>query len=344
MSEIFISYKREDETRVGRLVRALEGAGLSVWWDRNLVDAESWRSQIQDALDEAKCVIVVWSHASVGPLGDFVRDEASHAQRRGLLVPVLLDKVHPPLGFGEIQTIDLTHWKGSSRDPFLEDLIVTVKAKIEGRKVPPAKGPTKRLVRRLTYSSFVSVLVFGVGVFASNAFQVQDRICRLSLFQPHISDACAAIGLGNRPTKIERIAWGTRQRGSCDALRKHIERFPNGFYFGEANGLLATKHVTGVESWIPIERRLTLFQSEVEEPSSDKAAAEAIAIADAQRKAERLCSGFAVTDSFRLKSARPVPQEWKCTSTRKGMTCGFEGEAVCELDERRIEESETCGQ
>ncbi|TKB89735.1 MAG: hypothetical protein E8D41_14195 [Nitrospira sp.] len=29
MNEVFISYKREDETRVGRLVQVLESAGLS---------------------------------------------------------------------------------------------------------------------------------------------------------------------------------------------------------------------------------------------------------------------------------------------------------------------------
>ncbi len=36
MSEIFLSYRREDEARVARLMHALEGAGISVWWDRSL--------------------------------------------------------------------------------------------------------------------------------------------------------------------------------------------------------------------------------------------------------------------------------------------------------------------
>lgn len=31
MNEIFVSDKREDEPQVGRLLHALEGAGLSVW-------------------------------------------------------------------------------------------------------------------------------------------------------------------------------------------------------------------------------------------------------------------------------------------------------------------------
>src|SRR3954447_7887909 len=113
MSDVFISYKSDDAARGTRLVRALEIAGFSTWWDRSLAAGESWRSQIQCALDAAQCVIVVWTHESIGPAGDFVRDEAGQAKRRGVLVPVKLSRVDPPMGFGEIQAIDLTHWKGS---------------------------------------------------------------------------------------------------------------------------------------------------------------------------------------------------------------------------------------
>src|SRR4051812_28464782 len=107
MSEIFISYKSKDVDRIARLARALESSGFSVWWDRRLPGGENWHAQIRTALDQARCVIVAWTHASVGPAGDFVRDEARAAKQQGLLVPVKLDRVSPPLGFGEIQAIDL---------------------------------------------------------------------------------------------------------------------------------------------------------------------------------------------------------------------------------------------
>ena len=165
MSDIFVSYKRENETRVGRLVRALEAAGHSVWWDRTLAGGENWRAQIQSALEAAECVIVIWTVESVGPAGDFVRDEAAYAKNRGVLVPVKLGKVDPPMGFGEIQAIDLTHWKGSARDPFFKDLLDTISAKIAGRAAPPAKGPVKRLIRRVSYGGLVSAVVFCAGVF-----------------------------------------------------------------------------------------------------------------------------------------------------------------------------------
>ena len=41
MSDIFLSYSREDLQRVSPLVEALEGEGLSVWWDRKVARGES---------------------------------------------------------------------------------------------------------------------------------------------------------------------------------------------------------------------------------------------------------------------------------------------------------------
>jgi TIR domain len=67
MSKIFVSYKREDEVRVGRLVRALEEAPLPVWWDRNLPSGENWRSQIQDGLNNANCSDVIARDCGVPP-------------------------------------------------------------------------------------------------------------------------------------------------------------------------------------------------------------------------------------------------------------------------------------
>jgi hypothetical protein len=343
MSDIFISYKHEDEARVVRLVRALESTGLSGWWDRGLAGGENWRSQIQNALNAARCVIVVWTRDSVGPAGDFVRDEAGQAKRRGVLVPVMLDKVDPPLGFGEIQAIDLTHWKGSSRDPFFKDLSAAVTAKLEGRAVPPAKGPMKRLIQRLTYTSLASAMVFGSVAFGLNLFRAQDHVCGLPLLQPPISDVCGAMGLGDRPTRRERISWEGREAGSCAALRTHIERFPNGTYRDEAAGMLAARRVTQTEGWTPSTRRLALFEPQDDVPSTNQAAAQAVALARAQARAERLCRGFAATTSFRLNSATPAPQVWNCSPLAKGVTCGFEGEALCALEERRIQEHETCG-
>lgn len=343
MNELFVSYKREDEARVARLVQALEGIGLSVWWDRGLPSGESWRRQIQTALDAATCVIVVWTHESVGPEGDFVRDEAGQAKRRGVLVPVLFDKVTPPLGFGEIQAIDLIHWKGNPSDLFFQDLCAAVAAKLESRPVPPAKGPMKRLVRRLTLSSLASAIGFGGLALAFNLFSAQDHVCAVPFLQPQLSDACGAVGLGHRATKAERLAWERCEPGSCDALRRHIAQFPEGAYRTKAADLLAALRIMHTEVWTPSTRRLALYVGQDGAPSRNESAARSAALGRAQPNAERLCKGFVATTAFRLKSGTPVSLNWNCGPVSGGVACAFDGEAVCDLEERRLQETESCG-
>lgn len=117
MSDVFVSYKAEDRRRVRPLVEALEAEGYSVWWDEQIGGGAAWRQAIEAELYAAKCVIVAWSKRSVGPEGTFVQDEATRAQERHVYVPVLIDKVHLPLGFGETHALPLLGWRGDQSDP-----------------------------------------------------------------------------------------------------------------------------------------------------------------------------------------------------------------------------------
>ena len=67
MSDIFVSYKAEDQRRVRPLVDALEAEGLSVWWDAEIGGGAAWRQSIEEELDAARCVIVIWSKRSAAP-------------------------------------------------------------------------------------------------------------------------------------------------------------------------------------------------------------------------------------------------------------------------------------
>ena len=116
-TDLFVSYKAEDRARVKPLVDALEADGFSVWWDVHIGGGAHWREDIQDHLDAAKCVLVVWTKKAVAREGHFVRDEATRAQRRGTYLPVRIDAVDPPLGFGEVQALPLIGWKGDAADP-----------------------------------------------------------------------------------------------------------------------------------------------------------------------------------------------------------------------------------
>jgi len=330
MRNVFISYKREDEARVGRLVQALEKAGLKVWWDRGLPGGESWRGNIQGALDGAKCVIVAWTHESVGPAGDFVRDEAGQAKARGTLVPIILDRgVRPPLGFGELQAIDLSHWRGNSGDPFFRDLVAACQAKLEGRAVPPARGPMARLVRRLTLGSLVSALTAGLFAFAMNLMSVQDHVCSVELGQPALGDVCGALGLGNQPTHSERVAFEALPPGDCAALEAYRDRYETSPLREIADSRLNARLTTQEERWVAGERRLALFAG---------GASEGEARARATTRAEQLCRGFAATTQFRLDRSEHAGA-YLCEDG----ACGIAGEAVCHLQERQVIEHDTCG-
>lgn len=137
MADVFVSYKAGDRARVADLVRALENDGLSVWWDAHIGAGDEWRDTILRHLQGARAVNVVWSRRSVGPQGQFVRDEASRAVKLKTYFPILLDNVDPPLGFGETQAQSLAGWKGDPSDPRYQ----VVKSLLQDRfKI--AGGPT----------------------------------------------------------------------------------------------------------------------------------------------------------------------------------------------------------
>lgn len=124
MSDLFISYAREDQERIAALVKALEQRGLSVFWDFHIPAGETWRSYIGKSLTDAGCVLVAWSQNSVD--SNWVSEEADDGKRRGILIPILLDPVEPPLGFRSIQTADLSGWQPDTPSPSFEKLIADI--------------------------------------------------------------------------------------------------------------------------------------------------------------------------------------------------------------------------
>jgi hypothetical protein len=344
MSHVFISYKREDEVRVARLAQALEAEGLDIWWDRGLPGGESWHTNIEAKLRHAGCVVVIWSTRSVGHDGGFVREEARRGLARNILVPVVIEPLeHLPLGFGEIQALDLTRWRGERRDADFQDLVGTIRAKLANAPLPAPKGPTKRITRRWMWGGLSSAALAAVASFSFDTFGVASRVCTMPGPQPGLSDGCGSLGLGGRPSRSERVAWETRTPGSCAALRDHIGRFPDGVYRSKAADLLAARKTSILETWEPATRTLTLFEPAGGSPAKDESAAQTRALESAQGNADRLCRSFGAGTLYRYISSAPIAEQWSCSRSGSGTVCGFEGHAECELSERQQKELEHCG-
>jgi hypothetical protein len=110
MVDVFISYAREDLAAARRLAETLSHQGWSIWWDQTIPVGKTWREVVGKTLDDAQCVLVLWSSNSIRR--HWVIEEADAARTRGILYPVLLEKVDPPLGFRYIQAADLSAWGG----------------------------------------------------------------------------------------------------------------------------------------------------------------------------------------------------------------------------------------
>ncbi|MFN0300698.1 MAG: PASTA domain-containing protein [Burkholderiales bacterium] len=140
MNDVFISYASADRARAQAIAHALTNLGLSVWWDRQIQPGQSWDQVIETALADAKCCVVLWSKTSIQ--SDWVKNEASEANQRKVLVPAMIDPVKIPLEFRRLQAADLTRWTGSVADAEFQRLLEAIQTEIKSAPATPAQTTT----------------------------------------------------------------------------------------------------------------------------------------------------------------------------------------------------------
>lgn len=203
-------------------------------------------------------------------------------------------------------------------------------------------GWIRRRLRRLSLTSMVTVLLVFALMLGADIFGVQARICRLPSGQPALADACGAWGLGSAPTKAERVAWDSRERGSCAALRAHLAKFPNGTYAKVAQARLTARQVLVEETWTAREHPLVRYVGREARPAQDRVAAVADAQKRAQVDAEEGCKMYAEIGQNRQRSVRIERMSPNCGLVKGGVVCSMDFQARCALDEHGQRERETC--
>jgi hypothetical protein len=108
------------------LAEALLAQGWSVWWDWQIPAGKTFDHVIAEALASARCVVVLWSGESIN--SNWVREEAEEGRKRGILIPVLIDNVIPPFGFGRIHAADLINWDGAKTSEAFRKLAIDIAA------------------------------------------------------------------------------------------------------------------------------------------------------------------------------------------------------------------------
>jgi len=139
MACVFLSYDHDDKACAKKLAAAVERAGHSILWDRDIKGGAQFNREIELALQRADAIIVLWSRRSVE--SSWVRDEAAVGRDSARLVPVVIEDVQPPLGFRQFQTIDLGRWKPSRASHEFEELLAAISALTPLHARPPISGP-----------------------------------------------------------------------------------------------------------------------------------------------------------------------------------------------------------
>lgn len=142
-TDVFISYASKDRPVAQRLATALRQPGFEVFWDRTIYAGAEWNEEIQSALCEARCVIVLWSAASINSF--WVRGEAADAFERGTYFPFQIDETLPPRLFRHVQAKSIAKWVKQEDPEELEQLRFAIASRISnlpmyGNLEPVADG------------------------------------------------------------------------------------------------------------------------------------------------------------------------------------------------------------
>lgn len=149
MPDVFISYAREDNGRAEQVARALEAAGLDVFWDSEIPPGQTWADYIESKLTNCKAVIVLWSEHSTR--SQWVREEARMGRDKGKLIPVMLDASTAPFGFGEVQAANLSSWTGEPNHPDWARTLSAVQGAVTSPgSAPPPVAPSPRVTVQKT--------------------------------------------------------------------------------------------------------------------------------------------------------------------------------------------------
>ncbi len=140
MSDVFISYARSTAEQAQQVAQALGNLGYSVWRDKDLPSHRAYTDVIEEQLEGAKAVVVIWSAVAVK--SQWVRAEADRAREAGTLVQLTVDGARLPMPFSQVQCADLTGWNGDLDAPGWSNVVSSI-ADLVGGTVSKGAAPAR---------------------------------------------------------------------------------------------------------------------------------------------------------------------------------------------------------
>lgn len=138
MTDVFLSYARGNAIEAQRFAAGLRSAGYSVWFDEQLPAHRAFCDVIEEQLEAARSVVVLWSREAVA--SQWVRSEANRGREKSRLVQIRLDDARLPMPFDQIQCADLRQWSGNADAPAWRAVITSI-AELAGRALADDTAP-----------------------------------------------------------------------------------------------------------------------------------------------------------------------------------------------------------
>ncbi len=193
MADVFLSYARADRARAELVKAALEGAGLSVFFDVEGLDGGDVFPDVLDReVKTAGAVVSLWSTHSLSR--PWVKQECSIGLKRKCLIPLAIEPLGDldvPVAFEGLQQIDFTGFHGRTDSPEWQKLMRSLartlgRAELLGSMAPASPlravarepdGPRPSANR--LWIVFGALAFVTVGAIAANQFLSTNEIAAL---------------------------------------------------------------------------------------------------------------------------------------------------------------------
>lgn len=180
---VFVSYARADERQAKAIIKCIDRAGFRVWWDALIPSGERFSARIAEALAGAKAIVVLWSVHSIDSV--WVQDEAGWGRDHHRLIPISIDGSEPPLGFRQLQCVNLAKGGVRSSNPEMRRALSSIAEMLD--RPAPQFGPEPLVSRRTAIiggsaaaaAGAVAAVSFGVWRYSSSGSAAANSIAVL---------------------------------------------------------------------------------------------------------------------------------------------------------------------
>lgn len=268
MTDVYISYAREDRESVRRLSEMLRFEGWDVWMDPT-EPLSTNTAALDMKLGSAGAILVVWSGYSRG--SEHVRSEAATGLYKNKLIQMRIDSAAPPRPFDQVEVIDMGRWSGERDDPNWRRVVSAVRLyagvpgiarpQVTRRAAPPprqAPAPTYLEPKRsVAWAPLIAVGVLvlgGAGVWLADPFGWRTEggeIAENAEAMPSAPlEAAAVVQPAAGPiedTAESASDWTRVNRDDSTALRDFISDYPRSSNAETARSLL---RVRDAQAWV----------------------------------------------------------------------------------------------